>query len=306
MDLPTSLVYFINDGIISGKSPDTLASYQSHIKLFFDFLKLEFIPLTTESVTQDTLERYFVYGIKVRKWSQINHWSKYTKLHAFFEWMVKKQLIGINPLAEIKKPRQPQLPPKSLSEEEAIKLLKAVSSLKTEHYFTTLRNKAVIATFLLTGLRKAELINLRVEDVDLENGFLIVQKGKGGKRREIPLEQTILSPILREYLDYRIRLGKDSEWFFNGTFSGRGNNDNKLAVSTINGLFYKLSKLINKRVSAHRLRHTFATILLDKTGDVYTLQQLMGHSNIATTCIYLSSTRRKKVEAIGQMRLLES
>lgn len=302
MDLKTSLIYFTNDGIITGKSPTTLASYESNTKLLFDFLKNEFIPLQVESLTKENLERFFIHGIKIRKWSQINHWSIYLKLHAYFAWLVKKGILSNNPLAEIQKPRQPHLPPKSLSEQEAINFLKAVSGLKTNYYFTTLRNKAVMTTFLFTGLRKSELINLKNEDVDLENGFLIVQRGKGGKRREIPLEQSTLVPILQEYLDYRIKLGKDSEWFFNGTFSGRGTN-NKLAVSTLDRLFSKLSKLINKRVSAHRLRHSFATILLDKTGDLYVLQQLMGHSDIATTCVYLSTSRRKKIEVINKLTL---
>ena len=128
-------------------------------------------------------------------------------------------------------------------------------------------------------------------------------KGKGGKNREIPIEQQSLKPLLVEYLEYRNRLGRLSEWFFNGTFSGRGENDNKLAISTVNRIFYRLSKIIHKRVSAHKLRHSFATLLLERTGDIYTLQQLMGHSSINTTTIYLTATRKKKVNVINQMNL---
>lgn len=302
MDLPTSIIYFVNDGIIAGKSPRRLASYESTIKLFTDFLKLRFIPLETTSLTHEVIGQFFVDGIKVKKWSRIYHWSIYQKLHVYFVWCVKKKIIEVNPLADIPKPKMPHLPPKSLSEQEAITLLRTVANIKTQYYFTTLRNKALIATFLLTGLRKSELIDLRNEDVDLVNGFITVTKGKGGKRREIPIEQSTLKPIMEEYLNYRLNMGKTSEWFFDGTFSGRC-FDNRIAVSTLDRLFTQLSKLLGRKVSAHRLRHSFATILLDKTGDIYTLQQLMGHSNINTTCIYLTSTKRKKIEVINKFEL---
>lgn len=301
MDIPTSLISFLNEGIISGKASSTLDSYKETVEYFIKHLNLNFVSMEMNTLNRETIERFFIWGIKVRKWSRIYHWTIYQKLNVYFVWCVKRNLIEKNPLTDIPKPRVAQLPPKSLSEKDAIRLMQVVSGLKTHYYFTTLRNKALVAAMLFTGIRKNELMNLRTEDVDLLNGFIAVEKGKGGKKREIPLELTTLKPILEEYLNYRLRLGKDNEWFFNGTFSGRG--DGKIAVSTIDRLFTGISKLMGKRVSSHRLRHSFATILLDKTGDIYTLQQLMGHSNIATTCVYLSSTRRKKVEAISQMKL---
>lgn len=302
MDLQTSLIYFINDGVLAGKSPTTLKCYQYNTKLFFDYIRNNFLPMELGSCSRETLEHFMIYGLKIKKWSRIYHWSVYQKLHVYFNWCVKKELLEVNPLKEIPKPKMPQLLPKSLNEQEVITLLRTVSNMKTCFHFTTLRNRALVACFIFTGLRKNEMINLKIEDVDLDNGFIQVERGKGGKRREVPIEELTLKPLLLEYTQYKIRLGKISEWFFNGTFNGR-NLDNKIAVSTVDRLFTKLSKLTNKRVSAHKLRHSFATLLLDKTGDIYTLKELMGHSNIATTCVYLSSTRRKKVEVINQLRL---
>lgn len=161
----------------------------------------------------------------------------------------------------------------------------------------------MIATFLFTGIRKGELVNLRESDVDLVNGFIQVENGKGGKRREVPIEQHTLKPVLEEYKEHKVRTNKTSEWFFNGTFTNRGENDNKLTVTTVDRLFRLLSTVLNKRIYAHKLRHSFATLLLDKTGDIYTLKELMGHSDIKTTCVYLSTTRRKKVEAISMLQL---
>lgn len=303
MDILTSFIYFTNDGILAGKSPRTLKGYKSTLDILLEFLNKRFCSPELSSINKELLEQFFIEGLKIRRWNKYTHWTYYKNLNVFLNWCVKKGNLSDNPLAEISKPRQPQLPPKSLNEKEALALLHSVSTLKSKYYFTHIRNKAVIACLIFTGLRKSELTHLRYQDVDLENGFISVEFGKGGKKREIPIEESGLKPILMDYVDYRNRLYKTSEWFFNGTFSNRGSNDNQLAISTVDRLFTKLSKLNGKRVGAHKLRHTFATLLLDKTGDIYTLKELMGHSNIATTCIYLSSTRRKKVEAISHLKL---
>jgi site-specific recombinase XerD len=303
MDIQTALLSFINDGLIAGKTQSTLKGYQYTINYFIKYITGVFVPQQLTSINKDVLTDYFIYLIKIRKWNKYSQWTMYRNLNAFFNWCERKTIIQKNPLLEITKPKMPQQLPKSLSEKEVRLLLYTVAHLSTPYPFYRVRNKAVITTFLFTGIRKNELVNLKETDVDLINGFIEIECGKGGKRREIPIEQKTLKPILEEYHAYKEKLYKTSEWFFNGTFAGRGQNDNKLAVTTVDRLFWKLSKILNKHIYAHKLRHSFATLLLDKTGDIYTLKELLGHSNIKTTCIYLSSTRRKKTEAINKLTI---
>lgn len=301
MDLKTTLIGFINDGILGGKSPITLNRYKYCISFFFDYLKKQFLSLDTSSLTSDNLQGFFIYGLKERGWNKVTYVTKYIKLHAYLNWLVKKGIITANPLDGLPKPKMPPRFPKSLNEQEVIELLRATTRLKTNYGFARIRNKAIIATLIFTGLRKSELLNLKCKDVDLVNNFIFVENGKGNKSREVPLEPEILKPILLEYAEYRNRLGRANNYFFNGQWAGVREN-NQMGYTVLDRLFRELTRLMNKRIHAHQLRHTFATTLLEKTeGDIYTLQQLMGHSDISTTTIYLSSTRKRKVSAIASL-----
>ena len=303
MDIETCLIYFIDDGILAEKSPATLKGYRYSVNALLHYTKNKFLPQVITSITPDLLSKFFLEGIKIRKWNKYTHWTHYKNLNAFLNWCVKKEKIASNPLQKIPKPKLPVQSPKSLNEDEIKQVLRTVASIPSKYYFPTLRNKAVIAMIVFTGIRKSELINLRESDVNLLDGFITIESGKGNKRREIPIEELTLKPILLDYWEYRNKLNKYSQWFFNGTFSNRGIKDNKLSVSALDAIFKKLSNLCKKRIHAHKLRHSFATLFLDKTDDIYTLQQLMGHSSISTTCIYLSSSRKKKIEAISKLKL---
>lgn len=304
MNIETALVYYINDGILIGKSNATLRGYKGTLELFIKHLKMAFTGLILSDLSRKELDSFFIEGIKLKNWSSYTRWTRYRDLNAFFNWCLKKEYIKESPMTDYPKPKLPQQLPKSLNEKEAILLLKIVSSTPYRYHFLKLRNKAVIATLLFTGLRRSELLSLKYNDVDLTNGFITVEHGKGNKRREIPIQEEILKPILFDYREYRDKLFSTSEWFFTGILKSRSKNDGQLSGSTFNELFWMLSKKLGKRVYAHMLRHTFATILLDKTGDIYTLKELLGHSDIKTTTIYLSTTRRKKVEVINKLNLL--
>lgn len=303
MDIQTSLVAFINDGLIAGKSQTTLKAYQYAIRDLLKYITGVFASQQLSELDKTLLTNYLVHGIKMRRWNKYTQWTVYKNLCAYLNWCVKRNFITTNPIKEIPKPKMPQQLPSSLNEKEVRILLQTVANLPSMYPFYTLRNKAVVSMFLFTGVRKNELINLKEKDVDLINGFIQVECGKGGKRREIPIEQKTLKPVLMEYHEYRERICKKSEWFFNGTFAGRGFNDNKLAIGTVDRLFWRLSAILHKRIYAHKLRHSFATLLLEKTGDIYVLKELLGHADIKTTCVYLSTTRTKKVEAISKMVL---
>lgn len=290
---------FVNSLLLAGRSKKTIQNYAHTINQLNEVINKS-DPANGDSPYSETgIEKFFTYGLVEQNWNKYTVWTKYKNLNPFFKWCQKKGYISSNPLLTLEKPKMPSQPPKALNENEVGRLLNAVENIKYNYVFPKMRNKAIIYLFLYTGIRRKELLDLRMSDIDLENGSIRIEHGKNDKYREIPLEQNILKPILLAYLDYRKKLNKTSQWLFNGTFGNHSNNDNKLTASAIDILFRKLRDVLQFRVTAHRLRHTFATFALDNSGDLYTLKEVMGHEKISTTCLYLHSIRKKKKELIS-------
>ena len=160
--------------------------------------------------------------------------------------------------------------------------------------FEAARAEAIIATFLYTGIRKAELRSLEVRDVDLANRVLTVRAGKGSKDRMIPLIPRMI-PILEAYLRERHRLNREMPYFFAGI-----RTRTRISASVINSLVEKLRKKSGIHFSAHKLRHTFAVLMLEGGCNLFALSKMMGHSDIKTTTIYLSATTAHLQEQIGK------
>jgi site-specific recombinase XerD len=151
---------------------------------------------------------------------------------------------------------------------------------------------AIIQTFLQTGIRLSELVNLRVDDVDFEHRILTIRQGKGKKDRQIPLVDEAVK-ALRNYLRYRnTELIEDDDIFF------LAKNGTSLNVSTVKYIVAKHVKKagIRKKVSVHTLRHTFGAHKADKHMSLATLQELMGHKKKETTLkyIHLAKTNLRK------------
>jgi len=163
--------------------------------------------------------------------------------------------------------------PTVLSREEVVWLLDQARG-KPKRY-------AIVATLYSTGLRLGELVKLRISDIDSKAMILHVRQGKGGKDRQVQLSPQLLR-VLRDY--WRSAQVKPKSWLFPGV-----NIDNPLDPSGIQRMVSSLSKRagIDKPVSPHTLRHSFATHLLEDRTDLRTIQSLLGHSQITTTEVYL-------------------
>ncbi|NBS69432.1 hypothetical protein EBT31_11045, partial [bacterium] len=162
--------------------------------------------------------------------------------------------------------------------------LETAANMPYPYKFLKYRNHAIFATFLYTGLRKQELLGLKFSDVDLENRSIFVRQGKGSKDRIVPMGGA-LAMILDRYLLERRRLNKSCPEFFtslnrNVGFTGTG----------LKRLVEKMNQASGIKFSAHKLRHSFATMMLEGGCDIYSLSRMMGHSDIKTTTIYLAAT----------------
>jgi site-specific recombinase XerD len=262
---------------IKGYSKNTIKGYRQAINLYCRIAGIE----NVSEISRENIQAYFFNGRIERKWKSGTLITFHLTLGVFFRWCQKNGYLQSNPLAdiEIHKPEK-RLPPK-LTKEESFKLLEIVSNYPYSHEFLRHRNHAIFATFLFAGLRKHELLNLKLTDVDIGNLSIFVNQGKGSKDRIVPISFA-LAQVLDRYLSVRKTMNKTCPHFFvslrlNTGFSETGLKHFVNKIRTVSGF----------KFSIHKLRHTFATLMLEGGCDIYSLSRMMGHSDIKTTTIYL-------------------
>ncbi len=222
---------------------------------------------------------------------------KIASLKAYYKFLQKTETITVSPLAKhraLKTSKKIEIP---FSE---IEMETVLSSIPYADDFEGKRDQLIIQLLYATGIRRAELINLKLSDVDFESGYIKVL-GKRNKERIIPMLRT-LEPYFVEYLEYRKGLGyiADSSYVF---ISKQGNKTyENLVYRVIYKYFRKVSSKVKK--SPHILRHTFATHLLNKGADLNSVKELLGHSSLASTQVYThnSIAELKKVHALAHPR----
>ena len=138
--------------------------------------------------------------------------------------------------------------------------------------------------FIFAGLRRQELLKLKYADVDLENFTIFVRQGKGNKDRIIPMSTT-LAQTLKKYIEERKRLNRTCPEFFVSL-----NRNSGYSSDGLKHLVRQLNETTGIKFNVHKLRHTFATLMLEGGCDIYSLSKMMGHSDIKTTTIYLSAS----------------
>lgn len=280
---------------MKGYTAATLQRYRSGIRLFCKLTGLS----DTEAVTPEVVRTFFFEGRSQRHWSASTFITYRKSLLVFFRWCVKEHYLSANPVLDIEKPRlEKKIPPK-LSREESERLLELIDNYPWGSPFLRHRNHAIFATFLMAGLRKRELLNLKFADVEVQNSTICVRQGKGRKDRMVPVCQR-LADILQRYLVERQRMQKTCPEFFASLTHSDG-----LTESGFKHLLELVIKAFGKKFGAHKLRHTFATLMLEGGCDIFSLSQMMGHTDIKTTTIYLMATTQHLRAQIGKHPLNE-
>lgn len=265
---------------IKNYTSDTTRRYKSNIQLFCKLAGVEDI----SRITPRMVHQFFLDGRQKRKWSP-NTFVTYLKtLKVFFRWCVKENCLQQNPADGVEEPALEQKLPMKLTQQEALRLLEYVANYPWNNPFLRARNHAILATFIFAGLRKRELLNLKNDQVDLEGLTITIRKGKGGKDRLVPICWQ-LAEILKRYHAERLRLRKTCPEFFVSLTQNMGFSEGGLKH-----LLERVEYVSGTDFSAHKLRHTFATLMLEGGCDIYSLSKMMGHSDIKTTTIYLSAT----------------
>ena len=263
-----------------GRRPATVRRYRQAINLYSRLFEISEI----EQVTEDNIRQFFFDGRTKRNWKPNSFICFYHSLTVFFKWCVNEKYLTKNPVADLEIPNVEKRLPSCLTKQDALKLIEVVYNYPYDYKFLRYRNHAIFSTFIFSGLRKKELLNLKYTDVDVENLSIFVNQGKGGKDRIIPMCST-LAQSLKRYLDERKRLNKTCPEFFASLNRNCGFTDMGLRR-----LVFNMKRASGIKFTIHKLRHTFATLMLTGGCDVYSLSRMMGHSDIKTTTIYLSAS----------------
>jgi site-specific recombinase XerD len=262
--------------------PSTIRWYQDVLRQFLAFYegRLKYL----DDITTERLRQYLYNGRLKRDWTADTFLNHYKSLKSFLKWAVGQNYLPINPIATIEKPKLEKKLPKRITKQDAMMILEYVFNCPSEYRFKRFRDRAVFAIMIYAGLRSGETLSLKLHHVDMLNRLINIHCGKGAKDRIVPISGA-LHLFLQQYLDDRKRLGKQSDYFFT-SLRGQG-------PFTYNGL----KKVVDEvkaatkiEFSPHRLRHTFATLMLEGGCDLFSLQKMMGHSDIKTTTIYLSAS----------------
>lgn len=262
-----------------GVSFATTKRYQENISNFMNSTNISHI----EEVNEKLMYQFFLNGRVSKNWKPQTFRTYYMSLLVFFRWCVKHNHLEDNYVKYIQLPKNTKPLPKKLSRQEASRLLELCFNYPYTQKFVRYRNYALFSMFLYTGLRKNELLNLRLSDVDIENQTVFV-KGKGNKERIIPMNSK-LTYALEQYLQKRKAQKKTCPEFFTSSNRNLGFTD-----SGLKRLVLLMRKELGIDFKVHELRHTFATLMLEGGCDIYSLSKMMGHSDIKTTTIYLSAT----------------
>ena len=281
MDIEILLQKFCDYSVsIRGYSKDTVRRYKYVIKAFCKFVGVSEIG----QVTNENVRNLFYFGRTKKKWS-VNTFIVYHKtLLVFFRWCMKQGYLNSNPIIDIEVPKLEKRLPVHLTKQTALRLLEIVYNYPYEYSFLRYRNHAIFSTFIFAGLRKQELLNLKFTDIDLDNLTLFIRQGKGNKDRIVPISYT-LAQSLKRYREERKRLNKTNPEFFSSLRGNIGFTDNGLKK-----LVDQIRETSRTKFTIHKLRHSFAVLMLEGGVDIYSLSKLMGHSDIRTTTIYLSAS----------------
>lgn len=262
-------------------SPHTISAYLNDIQFFESFNKNTFDEESIEKVNYSQI-RTWIVSLVEDSVSNATINRKVQSLKAFYKFLLKTKQIEVSPLLKhkaLKTPKTLQIP---FSDKEMSAVLKNAESPVG---FEAIRDQLIIDLFYTTGIRRAELIQLKTANVNLSTNSIKVL-GKRNKERIIPILPIVLVQF-NKYMSERadLEMINDNEFFFL-TKKGLKLN-NSFVYRLINSYFSAVSNKVKK--SPHVLRHTFATHLLNNGADLNSVKELLGHSSLASTQIYTHS-----------------
>ena len=255
----------------------TLYVYQTDLQKFFEFCDKDFDKISRHDITG------YIYELRKLNYKPTSISRKMASLRGFYRWVCVNSLLEVNPTDFYENLKLPKKLPKVLALEEINKIFEQD---------LTLIERVIIELLYGCGLRVSELVDLEVVNIDLKGKFLRCF-GKGSKERIVPInKKTILA--LKEYYDER-------EFLLNKcNIKSRKlllhNNGKGYSRQDVYNFIHKIGLTLNKSISPHTLRHTFATHLLENGAELRVVQELLGHSDVSTTQLYTHVSKKRLKE----------
>ena len=274
-------------------SANTLDAYLHDVHKLMQFLELQGNTKNPNELTQSDLESFLA-------WLHLNCVSPTTQsrilsgIKTFYKFLTIEEETDYNPSLHLEAPRMTRKLPEVLNIDEINTMLKAIDLSKVDGH----RNRAMLETLYSCGLRVTELVQLKISQIYFETGFIRVN-GKGNKERLIPIGSSALKWI-RLYIEHDRKKLKIADEFEDFLFL------NRLGTSLSRVMVFNIIKKIiseiglNKDVSPHTFRHSFATHLLEAGADLRAIQEMLGHESITTTEIYTHVSNEYLRDAIIQ------
>ncbi len=285
---------FLESMGIKNYSAASIDNWSRSINWFMEWCEERGITQPKE-ITKKIIERYqrALYYYRKQNGEPLSFRSQHsrlTALRAWFKWLSKQNYTLYNPAADIDLPKlEKRLPKHVLTIEEAESVLNQPNLNET----LGLRDRAMLEVFYSTGIRRMELIHLKLYDLDRERGTLMVRLGKGKKDRMVPIGERAIAWCDKYLREERPELctGVDTETFF---LTNLGEAFTRERVTQIVRR-YVIKADIGKTGSCHLFRHTMATLMLENGADIRYIQEMLGHAKVDTTQIYTQvSIRRLK------------
>ena len=274
-----------------GLSKNTIDNYSFDIERLCLFLDENAIAVSPIKISEETIQQ-FIYSVS----KEVNPRSQariISGLKSFFSYLIFEDYRQDNPMELIETPKTGRKLPDTLSVEEIDALISAIDLSSNEGE----RNRAMLETLYGCGLRVSELVSLKISDLFFDEGFIKIT-GKGNKQRFVPIGNLTQKYIhiyknnIRTHLT--IKKGYEDTLFLNR----RGNQLSRAMIFTIiKDLAIQIN--LNKSISPHTLRHSFATHLLENGADLRSIQLMLGHESITTTEIYVHLDRKFLTQVVN-------
>ncbi|WP_126428798.1 site-specific tyrosine recombinase/integron integrase [Brevibacillus marinus] len=269
------------------RSEQTTSGYKNDLKLFLRFLEKKYNCCTyLDEVTAADIEDYLLWLKEERNYAPASRARNLYTLRSFFAYAYKKELVKRNVALSVENIKLQQKERVYLTEEEVQQLLQTI-----QHDLIRL----VAKVLYLTGMRISECLSLTLDAVDFEQKMIHVVAGKGNKDRLIPISDKLL-PLLQHYVEHE-RPDTDSDLFFCTKKTG------KLSPAYVNRVLREAAEQLGwkKKVTAHILRHSFASQLVKKDVNLVQIQKLLGHSSLKVTSVYTHSSLEQLSEAVNAL-----
>ena len=270
----------------------TLKAYRIDLRQYFEYV-------CVDEPDKEKIEEYITHLHKSYKQKTVKR--KIASIKAFYNYLEETEIIAESPFRKIKvKFKETVTLPRIIPREEIEKLLNHMYQCLNENDKASrkfmLRDVAVIEVFFATGARVYEISNIRDDSINLNTG-LIRLMGKGGKERYVQISNTSILEVLKKYYDENEQAIKKSGYFF------VNNRESRYTEQSIRLMLKKYTKQagIERNITPHMFRHSFATYLIEEGVDVSCVQQILGHSSIKTTQIYIHIAAKKQAEILKEM-----